>query len=277
MGENRDQAEWIGVLERTQARLTKRLDETAHEMGMTQVQLASAKERADHNAIELIERNKRIAELETALEANIMERRNRPGGCCDWSCDLCAPLTGTPDTAGADEPLSASPILDDVLRSLEGAVTPPPTRTADTLEHWRFWAAMYDPHPEERCDSDNERRFRVNRYIQALKDRPPVDVVDGHLAWPPAWTEGDTTPGPVPDTAGAEHECNDYHPDGCHCPVKPAPTRTAELRAEALGEAVAIARSQCLDDADIARLGELDAVANSVGASNTRGGDDDGT
>ena len=28
-----------------------------------------------------------------SLNANVMARRNaHPRGCCDWSCDLCAPL-----------------------------------------------------------------------------------------------------------------------------------------------------------------------------------------
>lgn len=28
-----------------------------------------------------------------SLRANVMARRNQPGGCCDWSCPLCSPLT----------------------------------------------------------------------------------------------------------------------------------------------------------------------------------------
>ena len=42
----------------------------------------------------LSEQAKTIAALWEALRANVSARREILLGCCDWSCDLCAPLAG---------------------------------------------------------------------------------------------------------------------------------------------------------------------------------------
>lgn len=51
--------------------------------------LTERAERAEQERTELLHRSRKTL---AALHRNVMARRNAPGGCCDWSCDLCAPL-----------------------------------------------------------------------------------------------------------------------------------------------------------------------------------------
>ena len=59
------------------------------------------------------------------------------------------------------------------------------------LEHWRAWAALYDPYPDEAPDHDNERRSRANWW---------VEMAEGSRAPSPAfiYRNGDT-PEPIPE------------------------------------------------------------------------------
>ena len=36
----------------------------------------------------------------------------------------------------------------------------------EMLQHWRDWAALFDPHPEDPPQHDNDRRARVNWWIE---------------------------------------------------------------------------------------------------------------
>jgi hypothetical protein len=65
------------------------------------------------------------------------------------------------------------------------------TPTADRLEHWRKWADLYDPFPEQPPAHDNERRFRVNWWIEMLEGKRPRE---GRLALAPDVAVGDRAP-----------------------------------------------------------------------------------
>jgi hypothetical protein len=58
-------------------------------------------------------------------------------------------------------------------------VCPPPA--GDRLEHWRAWSELYDPFPEQPPEHDNERRMRVNWWIEMLEGTKPRE---GRLAPP---------------------------------------------------------------------------------------------
>lgn len=45
--------------------------------------------------------------------------------------------------------------------------------TGDRLEHWRKWTELYDPFPEQPPAHDNERRVRVNWWIEMLTGERP--------------------------------------------------------------------------------------------------------
>lgn len=85
------------------------------------------------------------------------------------------------------------------LRWALGWIGDPPT--GDRLEHWRDWAALYDPYPEEPPRHDNERRARVNWWIEMLEGSRPRE---GKLAMtsPPGVAPQErpapTAPPPVP-------------------------------------------------------------------------------
>jgi hypothetical protein len=55
--------------------------------------VAALTERAERAEEQRDDAANRAMQAVESLNANVMARRNaHPRGCCDWSCDLCAPL-----------------------------------------------------------------------------------------------------------------------------------------------------------------------------------------
>lgn len=53
--------------------------------------------------------------------------------------------------------------------AVRGWAAASPDGVAERLEHWRSWAALYDPCPEEPARTDNERRAHVNWWVEMVE------------------------------------------------------------------------------------------------------------
>lgn len=78
-----------------------------------------------------------------------------------------------------DEPPPAVDIPVEVARHVLGMSERGDTSTPpyERLEHWREWAKLFDPYPDEPVDNDNQRRARVNWYVEMLTGERPRDGV----------------------------------------------------------------------------------------------------
>lgn len=89
----------------------------------------------------------------------------------------------------------------------------------DGLRHWREWAAMFDPYPDETPDNDNQRRARVNWWIEMLEgNREPTEAfLEKHPERHPAGSCeacGEAATVIVEDEqAGTIRYCDDHNPN----------------------------------------------------------------